>query len=118
MLAMANACQPTCCQENHRSSIICLNGAAAHLCQPGDFAIATAYEESDRAVRTGHSGRVAIADERNRCKKCFSQILDPCQGKLLFHFETTVHRSRVCLTRWHTGSQRHPSKILWANKTL
>ncbi len=73
------------------SGIICLNGAAAHLCQPGDFVIIAAYEERDRAevFRTGHSARVVIADEHNRCKEFFSQTLDLSQGKLLFHSETT-----------------------------
>ncbi|KYC38612.1 aspartate decarboxylase [Scytonema hofmannii PCC 7110] len=73
------------------SGVICLNGAAAHLCEPGDFVIIAAYEERDRAevFRTGHEARVVIADEHNRCKKFFSQTLDPCQGKLLFHAEVT-----------------------------
>ncbi|MUG91085.1 aspartate 1-decarboxylase [Scytonema sp. UIC 10036] len=73
------------------SGVICLNGAAAHLCMPGDFVIIAAYEERDRAevFRTGHEARVVIADEHNRCKKFFSQILEPCQSKLLFHAEVT-----------------------------
>jgi aspartate 1-decarboxylase len=73
------------------SGVICLNGAAAHLCDPGDFVIIAAYEERDRAevFRTGHEARVVIADEHNRCKKFFYQTLNPCQGKLLFHSQTT-----------------------------
>ncbi|MCC3410595.1 MAG: aspartate 1-decarboxylase [Microcoleus sp. PH2017_29_MFU_D_A] len=73
------------------SGIICLNGAASHLCDPGDFVIIAAYEECDRAevFRTGHEARVVIADEHNRCKKFFYQTLVPCEGKLLFQSETT-----------------------------
>ena len=73
------------------SGIICLNGAAAHLCDPGDFVIIAAYEECDRAevFRVGHEARVVIADEYNRCKKFFSQTLVPCEGKLLFDSEAS-----------------------------
>ena len=69
------------------SGVICLNGAAAHLCEPGNFVIIAAYEECDRAevLRTGHEARVVIVDEHNRCKQFFSQTLEPSQGKLLFH---------------------------------
>ncbi|MEG4322161.1 MULTISPECIES: aspartate 1-decarboxylase [unclassified Microcoleus] len=71
------------------SGTICLNGAASHLCDPGDFVIIAAYEECDRAevFRTGHEARVVIADEHNRCKKFFCQTLVPCEGKLLFNSE-------------------------------
>lgn len=71
------------------SGIICLNGAAAHLCAPGDFVIIAAYEERDRAevLQTGHEARVLIADKHNRCKHFFSQTLTPYEGKLLFHSE-------------------------------
>ncbi len=68
------------------SGVICLNGAAAHLCQPGDIAIIAAYEERDRAevFRTGHQARVIIADENNRCQEFFYQTLEPRDNKLLF----------------------------------
>jgi aspartate 1-decarboxylase len=68
------------------SGVICLNGAAAHLCDPGDFVIIAAYEERDRAeiFRTGHEARVIVAGENNRCQEFFTQTLVPCQGKLLF----------------------------------
>jgi aspartate 1-decarboxylase len=73
------------------SGVICLNGAAAHLCEPGDFVIIAAYEECDRAeiFRSGHEARVLIADEQNRCKKLFYQTLSPSEGKLLFNSEAT-----------------------------
>lgn len=73
------------------SGVICINGSAAHLCQTGDVVIIAAYEERDRTdvLRSGHEARVVIADEYNHCQKFFSQTLEPCQGKLLFHWEAT-----------------------------
>jgi len=73
------------------NGVICVNGAAAYLCEPGDFIIIAAYEECDRAevLRTGYEARVVVADEHNRCKKFFYQTLNPWQGKLLFNSETT-----------------------------
>ena len=69
------------------SGVICVSSTLANLCQREDSLIIAAYEESDRAevFRTGHKARVVIADEHNRCKKFFSQTLDPCHGKLLFY---------------------------------
>jgi aspartate 1-decarboxylase len=68
------------------SGIICLNGATAHLCQPGDIVIIAAYEERDRdeIFRTGHQARVVIADDFNRCQEIFFQTLEPHDDKLLF----------------------------------
>lgn len=68
------------------SGVICLNGAAAHLCQPGDIIIIAAYEECERAevFRNGHKALVMIADENNRCQELFYQVLEPHDNKLLF----------------------------------
>ncbi|MBD2527541.1 aspartate 1-decarboxylase [Nostoc sp. FACHB-133] len=73
------------------SGIICLNGAAAYLCQPQDFVIIAAYEERDRAevFQTGHEARVIIADEHNRCQHFFTQTLAPYHGKLLFNSQVS-----------------------------
>lgn len=69
------------------SGTICLNGAAAHLCQAGEIVIITAYEERDRAevYRTGHTAQVLLADEHNRCQELFSQTLEYEAGKINFH---------------------------------
>ncbi|BDA75094.1 aspartate 1-decarboxylase [Rivularia sp. IAM M-261] len=69
------------------SGVICLNGAAAHLCEPGDFVIIAAYEERDRAevFRTGHEAKVIIADKHNRAQHFFTQTLYPDEGKILFN---------------------------------
>lgn len=68
------------------SGIVCLNGAAAHLCEPGNFVIIAAYEERERAdvLQNGHEAKVLIADEKNRCQHLLSQTLYPDQGKLSF----------------------------------
>lgn len=73
------------------SGIICLNGAAAHLCEPGNFVIIAAYEERDRAdvLENGHEAKVLIADEKNRCQHLIYQTLSPDQGKLSFRCHTS-----------------------------
>jgi aspartate 1-decarboxylase len=44
------------------------------------------YEWCDRTdvLHTGHTARVIVADEQNRCKEFFHQTLTPCENKLLF----------------------------------
>lgn len=59
------------------SGVVCLNGAAAHLCTPGDRLIVAAYETKERSdvLAQGHCAKVIIADEQNRCVKYFEQQL-------------------------------------------
>lgn len=61
------------------SGIICINGAAAHLCHAGDIVIIAAYEECDRAeiLRHGHQARVVIPDDQNHCQELLYQTLTP-----------------------------------------
>lgn len=63
--------------EQH-SGVVCLNGAAAHLCTPGDRLIVAAYELRDRreVLAEGHCAKVIIADEQNRCRTFFEQRLE------------------------------------------
>ncbi|WP_099239772.1 aspartate 1-decarboxylase [Synechococcus sp. BDU 130192] len=65
------------------SGVVCLNGAAAHLCSPGDRLIVAAYELCDRldVLAKGHTAKVILADEQNRCQTFFEQRLDP-QGAI------------------------------------
>ena len=60
------------------SGVVCLNGAAAHLCNPGDRLIVAAYETRERAevLENGHCAKVVIADEHNHCETFFEQHLD------------------------------------------
>lgn len=63
---------------DRHSGVVCLNGAAAHLCNPGDRIIVAAYEIKERAevLSRGHCAKVIIADEHNHCEKFFEQCLD------------------------------------------
>ncbi|KIL34807.1 L-aspartate 1-decarboxylase [Cohnella kolymensis] len=48
------------------SGVICLNGAAARLVQPGDQVIIINYGYMTDDEARGHKPRIAIMDERNR----------------------------------------------------
>ncbi len=67
---------------DRHSGVVCLNGAAAHLCNPGDRIIVAAYEIKERAevLSQGHCAKVIIADAQNRCEKFFEQCLDSDGG--------------------------------------
>ncbi|QQE72723.1 aspartate 1-decarboxylase [Brevibacillus composti] len=55
------------------SGVICLNGAAARLVQPGDIVIIIAYAlMSDEEARR-HQPRVAIMDEHNKIAQLLSE---------------------------------------------
>ncbi len=54
------------------SGVMCLNGAAARLVQPGDLVIVcayAAYDEAELAQGGGHRPRLVFVDEHNRIKK-------------------------------------------------
>jgi aspartate 1-decarboxylase len=48
------------------SGIICINGAAAHLAEPGDKVIIATFAEVDAAEAKGWNPTVVLVDERNR----------------------------------------------------
>ncbi|MEJ8544828.1 aspartate 1-decarboxylase [Brevibacillus borstelensis] len=55
------------------SGVICLNGAAARLVQPGDIVIIISYVlVSDEQARS-HKPRVAIMDEHNRIAELLAE---------------------------------------------
>jgi aspartate 1-decarboxylase len=55
------------------SGVICLNGAAARLVQPGDIVIIISYAMmSDEEART-HKPRVAIMDENNKIAQLLAE---------------------------------------------
>ncbi|MGF1480819.1 MAG: aspartate 1-decarboxylase [Cyanophyceae cyanobacterium] len=74
------------------SGVICPNGGAALLAQPGDLLIIYAYEECDRAdvLRRGHQARVMIVDEHNRPQEFFYQSLRANGDKVQLHSSTVV----------------------------
>ncbi|MFC5699928.1 aspartate 1-decarboxylase [Cohnella faecalis] len=55
------------------SGVICLNGAAARLVQPGDLVIIIAYGFVTDEEARRHHPRVAIMDERNRVVKLLAE---------------------------------------------
>ncbi|MGH2415733.1 MAG: aspartate 1-decarboxylase [Microcystaceae cyanobacterium] len=75
---------------------ICPNGGAALLCEPGDILIIYAYEERDRAevLRNGHTARVMVADEQNRCQEFFYQTLVPSERVDKVEFQSSKVSSR------------------------
>ncbi|MEV4411598.1 aspartate 1-decarboxylase [Catellatospora sp. NPDC049609] len=48
------------------SGVIGINGAAAHLVQPGDLVILISYAQADEATARSYTPRVVHVDERNR----------------------------------------------------
>ena len=48
------------------SGVVCINGAAAHLNQPGDLVILATFAELDEAEARGHAPTVVLVDEKNR----------------------------------------------------
>ncbi|WP_437279978.1 aspartate 1-decarboxylase [Sorangium sp. So ce375] len=48
------------------SGVVCINGAAAHLNQPGDLVIIATFADMDDAEARRHAPRVLRVDGRNR----------------------------------------------------
>ncbi|MBI2390151.1 MAG: aspartate 1-decarboxylase [Deltaproteobacteria bacterium] len=48
------------------SGVICINGAAAHLMEPGDKVIIATFAEVDAAEAKGWKPIVVLVDEKNR----------------------------------------------------
>jgi aspartate 1-decarboxylase len=51
------------------SGVVCINGAAAHLCHPGDVVIVATFAEVEEAEARGHQPKVVLVDERNRIRE-------------------------------------------------
>ncbi len=54
------------------SGMICLNGAAARLVQPGDIIIVMAYSLMTDEQARSHHPRIAILGERNQVVECIN----------------------------------------------
>src|SRR5262245_9982388 len=50
------------------SGVVCINGAAAHLAQPGDLVIVATFTELDDAAARRHQPRVVLVDGKNRVR--------------------------------------------------
>lgn len=54
------------------SGVICLNGAAARLVQPGDHVILMAYAQMTEEERKEHVPKVVFVDEKNQIQEIVS----------------------------------------------
>jgi aspartate 1-decarboxylase len=51
------------------SGMVCVNGAGAHLVQPGDLVIVATFTEMDEAAARAHEPLVVLVDEHNRVRR-------------------------------------------------
>lgn len=56
------------------SGVICLNGAAARLVQPGDQVIIIGYAMMDEEEAKTYQPKVAILDEQNRIERMIEEL--------------------------------------------
>jgi aspartate 1-decarboxylase len=62
------------------SGVVCINGAAAHLNQPGDKVILATFAEMEELEARGHVPRVVLVDDRNRIvSKDATEIAGPAR---------------------------------------
>ena len=59
------------------SGIICVNGAAAHLVDPGDLVIIAAYAWMDEDAARKHEPRVVFVDDDNRIRDKRAEVPGP-----------------------------------------
>lgn len=64
-------------QGERGSGVICLNGAAAHLNQPGDLVIIATFAEVEDAEARGWKPTVVFVDEKNRIVRKDAEIAGP-----------------------------------------
>jgi aspartate 1-decarboxylase len=51
------------------SGMVRINGAAAHLVNPGDLVIVASYAQFDEAELQRHKPRIVLVDERNKVRE-------------------------------------------------
>lgn len=59
------------------SGVICVNGAAAHLVDPGDLVIIAAYTWMDEAAARKHEPKVVFVDRDNRIRDKRGEVPGP-----------------------------------------
>jgi len=62
------------------SGTICVNGAAAHLVNPGDLVIIAAYTWLDDAAARVHEPKVVFVDEQNRIREKRAEVAGPLRA--------------------------------------
>jgi aspartate 1-decarboxylase len=63
------------------SGVVCINGAAAHLCKPGDLVIIATFADMDEAEARAHKPKVVLVDEKNRIKLVGDEVAGPARRK-------------------------------------
>lgn len=48
------------------SGVVCVNGAGAHLVQPGDLVIIASFSELEETEARRHQPRIVLVDQHNR----------------------------------------------------
>jgi len=61
------------------SGVVCVNGAAAHLCSPGDLVILATFGEMAEEEARRHVPRVVHVDAKNRIIGTDAEIAGPAQ---------------------------------------
>lgn len=61
------------------SGTICINGAAAHLNQPGDVVILATFADVEEAEVRSHVPTVVLVDERNRVREKRAEVAGPAR---------------------------------------
>lgn len=51
---------------------ICINGAAAHLVDPGDLVIIASYAEYSQNELDSHAPTIVLVDDKNQIRECIS----------------------------------------------
>ena len=59
------------------SGIICINGAAAHLANPGDKVIIATFAEVEASAAAGWKPTVVFVDDRNRAVMTDAEVAGP-----------------------------------------
>jgi aspartate 1-decarboxylase len=59
------------------SGVICVNGAAAHLVDPGDLVIIAAYAWMDEDAARKHEPKVVFVDDDNRIRDKRAEVAGP-----------------------------------------
>jgi len=62
------------------SGVICVNGAAAHLVDPGDLVIIAAFTWMDEDEARKYEPKVVFVDEKNRIRAKRSEVAGPLRA--------------------------------------
>lgn len=66
-------------EGERNSGVICINGAAAHLNQPGDLVILATFTEVEDAEARNWKPTVVLVDEKNRAIQQIDEIPGPAR---------------------------------------